>query len=79
MKRLQDFFYKIFDKKERTLNIIIPDGFMNCVITLNNEFIADTNNSAEWDFLKFPLPKPKGRWKIKQYKDPNTVILIDKR
>ena len=79
MKRLQDIFYEIFKKKERTINIIIPDGFMNCAITLNNEFIADTNNSAEWDFLKFPLPKPKCRWKIKQYKDPNTVILIDKR
>ena len=35
---------------------------MNSAVTSDNFFIADTNDSAKWDTLKFPLPK--GRWSI---------------
>lgn len=71
-------------KSERTIEVEIPKGFMNCVVSTCNNFIADTNNSANWDTLKFPLPKPKYKWNIKCYKgdidnpEKQTVILIDK-
>jgi len=48
------------------LNIELPKNFMNVGITNNNELVADTNNSAEWDTLKFPLPR--GKWRIHSYK-----------
>jgi hypothetical protein len=48
------------------LNIELPKNFMNVGVTNNNELVADTNNSAEWDTLKFPLPK--GKWRIHSYK-----------
>ncbi len=47
------------------INIELPKNFMNVGITKNNELVADTNNSAEWDTLKFPLPK--GSWRIHSY------------
>lgn len=56
---------------------------MNCGISTCNNFIADTNNSANWDTLKFPLPKAKHKWNIKCYKgdtnkpEKKTVVLID--
>lgn len=40
---------------------------MNCGITKSNCFIADTNDSKNWDTLSFPLPKPKTKWEIKSY------------
>ena len=70
-------------KEYKTIDVEIPIGFMNCGISTCNNFIADTNNSANWDTLKFPLPKPKYKWNIKGYKgDMNkpqkqTVELID--
>ena len=71
-------------KEYKTIDIEIPIGFMNCRISTCNNFIADTNNSTNWDTLKFPLPKPKYKWNIKGYKgDMNkpqkqTVELIDR-
>lgn len=44
------------------IEIEIPEGFMNVGITDDNNLIADTNDSANWDTLKFPLPK--GKWVI---------------
>ena len=71
-------------KEYKTIDVEIPIGFMNCGISTCNNFIADTNNSTNWDTLKFPLPKPKYKWNIKCYKgDMNkpqkqTVELIDR-
>lgn len=73
-----------FSKKERTIEIDLPIGFMNCGVSTCNHFIADTNNSTNWDTLKFPLPKPRFKWHIKCYTSANynankrRVILIDK-
>ena len=35
---------------------------MNTGISTCNHFIADTNDSTNWDTIKFPLPK--GKWSI---------------
>lgn len=65
-----------FDKREikEKIEIKIPKGYMNCGVTLDNHFIADTNDSFNWDTLKFPLPK--GKWCIHSYKENNTVVLM---
>ena len=55
------------------IEIKIPKGFMNTAITIDNFFIADTNDSANWDTLKFPLPK--GKWSIFNVSN-NKVTLI---
>ncbi len=47
----------------KLLEIKLPKGFMNTAVTIDNNFIADTNDENGWDTLKFPLPK--GRWAIK--------------
>lgn len=44
------------------IDLEIPKGFMNTAITIDNYFIADNNDSKNWDKLKLPLPK--GNWKI---------------
>lgn len=59
----------ISKKEYKTIDVEIPLGFMNCGISTCNNFIADTNNSANWDTLKFPLPKPKYKWNISHYKN----------
>ena len=70
-------------KSERTIDVEIPKGFMNCGVSTCNHFIADTNDS-NMDTLKFPLPKPKYKWNIKCYRGniddskKHTVVLIDK-
>jgi hypothetical protein len=76
---------KLFNRNPKTIEIDLPIGFMNCGVTINNNFVADTNASGKyWDTLKFPLPKPKYKWKIKCYKgdmdkpEKKTVVLIDK-
>lgn len=71
-------------KSERTIEVEIPKGYMNCDVSTCNHFIADTNNCANWDTIKFPLPKPRYKWNIKCYRgdidkhEKQTVILIDK-
>ena len=47
-----------FKKPSKTIEVEIPKGFFNCGVSVCNHFIADTNNSADWRTLKFPLPKP---------------------
>ncbi len=54
------------DKIFETIDIEIPKGFMNTEVSICNYFIADTNDSANWDTLKFPLPK--GKWSIQSVK-----------
>lgn len=47
------------------LHLKIPKGFMNCEIGyIENQpyFIADTNDSANWDTIQIPLPT--GKWEI---------------
>lgn len=63
-----------------TIEVEIPIGFTNCRISVCNHFIADTNDSSNWDTLKFPLPEPQYKWNIKSYKEgiSNIVVLIDK-
>lgn len=36
---------------------------MNVGVSVDNHLIADTNDSQNWDTLKFPLPA--GKWRIK--------------
>ena len=48
--------------RHRTIEITIPKGFMNCGVTLSNQFIADSNDSQNWNNLRFPLPS--GKWVI---------------
>jgi len=55
------------------IEIKIPKGFMNTAVTTDNFFIADTNDSANWDTLKFPLPE--GNWSIFNVSN-NKVTLI---
>ncbi len=59
----------------KKIEIKLPKGFMNTGVTICNNFIADTNDSANWDTLKFPLPKlSKGVWEIFNI-DINTQIV----
>lgn len=69
----------------KTINIEYPDGWSNCGVSIGNYFIADTNDSSNWDTIKFPLPKPKYEWLIKCYGgtlgrkiNKQFVVLIDK-
>ena len=56
--------HRFFTSKKayKTIDVEIPIGFMNCGISTCNHFIADTNDSTNWDTIKFPLPK--GKWSI---------------
>lgn len=56
----------------RILDIEIPKGFMNVAVS-GKFLVADTNDSANWDTLKFPLPE--GKWKV-QYKEGKLVRLV---
>ena len=49
-----------------TMVIEIPKEFMNTGISTCNHFIANTNDSTNWDTIKFPLPK--GKWSIQSIK-----------
>ncbi len=77
--------HRLFTSKKeyKTIDVEIPIGFMNCGISTCNNFIADTNNSTNWDTLIFPLPKPKYKWNISHYKNKGDkfqkkiVVLID--
>lgn len=58
--------------------IHLPKGFMNCGIANNNSdtpiFVADTNDSQNWQDIHFPLPK--GNWNIEKYSDDFRVVTI---
>jgi len=57
------------------ITVKLPKGFMNASITTSNYFIADTNDSSNWDTLSISLPK--GNWRIWSQKE-NIIILHDK-
>ena len=56
-----------FKSKEyfEEITIELPRGFKNVGITTDNFLTANTNDSKNWDTLKFPLPI--GKWAIKAY------------
>ena len=62
------------------IEIKLPKGFMNTGVVYRDKhprFVADTNDSANWDTLDFPLPE--GKWEV--YSEDiqnNKVILINK-
>ena len=56
------------------IQIEIPENFMNVGVTLDNHLIADTNDTAGWDTLKFPLPD--GKWSI--YKTEGKIVTLQK-
>ena len=63
-----DVMRRFFKKPSKIIKVEIPKGFYNCGISVCNNFIADSNNSADWKTLKFPLPNPLGeKWEILQY------------
>lgn len=82
--RIGSVMHRLFPKNYKTIEIVVPLGFMNYAVSTRNNFIADTNCSSEWDTLRFPLPKPRYKWRIKCYKgdmdkpEKKTVVLIDK-
>lgn len=57
------------------LEIELPKGFMNAAVTTDNFLIADTNNSNNWDTLKFPLPK--GHWSIFSFKSKKVILKLN--
>ena len=62
----------------KKIEIKLPKGFMNCAITICNNFTSNTNDSANWDTICFPLPDTKGNWVIESYEKENIVLLIEK-
>lgn len=45
--------------------VSIPKGFYNVAVSCTNKLIANTNDSANWSRLAFPLPDyPFCKWKI---------------
>jgi len=71
-------------RKKNEIEVQIPKNFMNCGISINNNFIADTNDSQNWDTLSFPLPKPKYKWNIysqgfKLHSNKKIVVLTDNK
>ena len=60
------------------IKVELPKGFMNVGMSLSNDLIANTNDSSNWDNLRFPLPKPTYKWQIHSYEDDNKIVyLID--
>jgi hypothetical protein len=65
------------------IKIVLPIGYMNCGVSVDNVFISDTNNSAAFDVMSVPLPKPNYQWSIYKYErdadrpEKQTVVLVD--
>jgi len=58
---------------KQKIEIILPKGYMNTSVTTDNYFISDTNDSANWDKLKFPLPE--GIWSIYSIEDKIITLI----
>ena len=54
-----------------TIEVEIPKGFMNVGVTYYH-LVADTNDSANWDTIKFPLPD--GNWTL--YKTEGKIVTL---
>lgn len=64
---------------KQMIEIKIPKGYMNCGISKDNYFIADTNNSKNWDTIRLPLPVPQftNVWSINHYSDDFTIVYLE--
>lgn len=65
--------------KDMEIDVIIPKGFMNVGVARNKDekfpiLIADTNDSANWDELRIPLPP--GDWVIGKYHEDGKTITL---
>ena len=60
--------------KDRELVVEIPKGFMNLGVTSTNYLIGNTNDSANWDTFRFPLPP--GDWSIKSYSENKKHVTL---
>lgn len=58
------------------IQIKIPKGYTNCGVSQDNYFVADTNNSQNWDTIRFPLPilEFPNSWSIHHYSDDFTIV-----
>jgi len=56
----------------KTLKIKLPKGYMNASISSTGYFLADTNNSSDWDVMRIQLPK--GNWSIKSNKGEDIIL-----
>ena len=63
---------------DNIIEVKIPKGFMNCGVSKDNIFFADTNDSSNWDTIKFPLPKPTHEWHMCEKINNGLVVLIDR-
>lgn len=54
------------------LSIELPKGYMNVAVTECNNLVADTNDSQNWDTLKFPLPS--GTWSLFSIKGKEVIL-----
>jgi hypothetical protein len=61
----------------KEIKIELPKGFMNVGISTDNILIADTNDSANWDTISFPLPEPKGTWNILRYEQDFKIVVLE--
>ena len=60
--------------KENFIKIKLPKNFMNVGVTITNHLTANTNDSANWDDLRFPLPP--GDWSIYTYSNDNRIVTL---
>jgi len=68
--KINKYLGKLFQPKQKSkvIELEIPKDFYNCGISVWNYFIADTNDSQNWQTIKFPLPEPFGeKWEILEY------------
>ena len=56
----------------KKITIILPKGYYNSAVTTDNNFVSDTNDSDNWDILRFPLPK--GKWSIFSVKGKSVIL-----
>jgi hypothetical protein len=59
------------------LEIELPKGYINPAVTIDNFFIAYTNDNTNMDKLKFPLPR--GIWVLYSVKGKNITLINTRR
>jgi hypothetical protein len=55
------------------IRIELPDNYMNAAVTVNNTFVADTNDSSNWQVIKLPLPE--GKWNLYSISGKSVTLL----
>ena len=69
-----EYDYELLCNKNYILTVKIPNGYMNVGITKTNHLVADTNDSSNWDTIKFPLPE--GKWSV--YSEQGDIVVLIK-